>query len=90
MTCHLYGGLAEVSLSHESLLVSDVEAFLSEGLDDSVVTQQRFSRVAPEDQTPSTAIQLRRKQQRHNGWLHMLLIILVSVEWILQIHRYTV
>lgn len=79
-THHLDGLLVQVSLCHQLLLVSDIEAFLSQGLDDGVMAQQGLRSVAPEDEAPGAAVQLGREQQADHGRLDVLLVILVRVE----------
>lgn len=38
-THHMYGHASQIPLSHQSVLVGDVQAFLGQGLDDGVVSQ---------------------------------------------------
>lgn len=87
---HVYGGAGQVSLGHQPVLVSDIEAFLRQRLDDSVVTQQRFDGIAAEDQAPGSAVELSRLKQAGHLRLHMLLVVLVSVQWLHQFLWYRV
>lgn len=66
---------------------SHIQAFLSQGLDDSVVAKQWFGSIAFEDQTARATVQLSREQQVDHRRLHMLLLILICVKWILQFVR---
>lgn len=87
---HLDRCFAEVSLSNESFLVSDIQAFLSQGLDDPIVTQERSSSITAQNQTASPTVKLSRQQQRHHRRLQVLLLILVFIERLLQLHWNTI
>lgn len=42
---HVYRRAGQVSLSDEAVLVGNVQAFLGQGLDDGIVTQQGFDSI---------------------------------------------
>lgn len=76
---HVYGCAGQVSLGHQPVLVSDVEAFLRQRLYNGVVAQQRFDGIAAENQASGSAVELGRLKQAGHLRLHVLLVVLVSV-----------
>lgn len=78
-THHVYGRAGQISLRHQPVLVGHVQAFLSQSLDDGVVSQQRFDGIAAEDQASGPAVQLCRLEQAGHGRLQVLLVVLVPV-----------
>lgn len=46
------------------------------------MAQQGLRSIAPEDEAPGAAVQLGGEQQANHGWLDVLLVILVRVEWL--------
>lgn len=74
---------SKVSLCNHSLLVSDVESALSQGLDDGVVAQQGLGSIPLQDEAAGPAVEVSREQEAGHGGLQVLLVILVCVEWLL-------
>lgn len=87
---HEYGCAGQVSFCDQSVLVGDVQAFLGQGLDDSVVSQQRFDGIAAEDQAPRPAVELCRLEQAGHRRLEVLLVVLVPVERLDQLLWYCI
>lgn len=78
-THHVYRRAGQISLSDQPVLVGDVQAFLGQGLDDRVVSQQRFDSIAAEDQASRPAVELRGLEQAGHRGLQVLLVVLVPV-----------
>lgn len=87
MSHHLNWPHGQISLSDQPLMDGHIQAFLSQGLDNSIMAQQWLGSIAFEDQTSRTAVQLGREQQVHHRWLHVLLLVLICVKRILQFVR---
>lgn len=83
-THHLNWFFVKISFSHQLLLVSDIKAFLCQGLYNSIMTQKWFCSITLENKAPSTTVELGRQQQVNNRWFNVLLVILVCVKWFSQ------
>lgn len=81
----MQGPFSEVPLGNQPLLVGDVESALSQRLDDGVVAQQGLGGVAPQDEAAGPAVEVGGEQEAGQGRLQVLLVILVCVEWLLQV-----
>lgn len=81
-THHLNWFFVKISFSHQLFLVSDIKAFLCQGLYNSIMTQKWFCSITLEDKAPSTTVELSRQQQVHYRWFNVLLVVLVCVKWL--------
>lgn len=86
----MYRCAGQVPLCDQAVLVGDIQAFLGQSLDDSVVSQQRFDSIAAQDQTSRPAVELGRLKQAGDRRLQVLLVILVPVERLSQLLRYRI
>lgn len=84
---HLQRPFPEVPLSHQPLLVGDVESALGQRLNDGIGAQQGLLSVALQDEAGGPAVEVGGQQQAGHGRLQVLLLILVRVEWLLQVRR---
>lgn len=79
-THHLNWFFVKISFSHQLFLVSDIKAFLCQGLYNSIMTQKWFCSITLENKASSTTVEFCRQQQVHNRWFNVLLVVLVSVK----------
>lgn len=87
-THHLDGSRAEVQVADGCVVhLQDIDGLSGQGLEDGLVAVEGRRLLAVQDEAAHPAVELPGEQQADDGGLDVLLLILVSVEGILQVCR---